>query len=336
MKKLLATLLLGAALAVAALPVAAQGADTMVTVTANGSAAAVSLNLPKDTAQGVKAFQLSFEVKSDDPVEASFSFDKSLPGTVQEYRYDASTGRLNIYVAGRDELLPQGSAELGQVCLTGTAGNATVSVVEDSLQLANGALVKTSVEASSNGEVSLELNNKATPAPQNTAKPSATPTPQNTAKPSATPAPQNTAKPSTTPAPQNTVKPSTTPASGASGTQNDSVRDTAATASPTLSAAPVLTPSAGQSNVVSGGSGSKKPSAGSNASSDSDKVLSTETTPEPEAVVQATATPKPSATSENAMDAAGEKTSSALTLVPILAIAVLAVVVVVVVLRRRR
>lgn len=314
MKKLLATLLLGAALAVAALPVAAQGADTMVTVTANGSAAAVSLNLPKDTAQGVKAFQLSFEVKSDDPVEASFAFDKSLPGTVQEYRYDASTGRLNIYVAGRDELLPQGSAELGQVCLTGTTGSATVSVVEDSLQLANGALVKTSVEASSNGEVSLELNDKATPAPQNTAKPSATP------------APQNTAKPSTTPA-----------SSTSSGTQNsDSARDTVATASPTPSAAPVLTPSAGQSNTVSGGSGSKKPSAGSNVSSDSEEILSTETTPEPEATAQATATPKPSATPENAMDAAGEETPSGLPLVPVLVIAVLAVVVVAVVLMLRR
>lgn len=302
MKKLLGTLLLGAALAVAALPVAAQGADTMVTVTANGSAAAVSLNLPKDTAQGVKAFQLSFEVKSDDPVEASFAFDKSLPGTVQEYRYDASTGRLNIYVAGRDELLPQGSAELGQVCLTGTTGSATVSVVEDSLQLANGALVKTSVEASSNGEVSLELNDKATPAPQNTAKPSTTPA-----------------------------------SSTSSGTQNsDSARDTVATASPTPSAAPVLTPSAGQSNTVSGGSGSKKPSAGSNVSSDSEEILSTETTPEPEATAQATATPKPSATPENAMDAAGEETPSGLPLVPVLVIAVLAVVVVAVVLMLRR
>ena len=274
----------------------------MVTVTANGSAAAVSLNLPKDTAQGVKAFQLSFEVKSDDPVEASFAFDKSLPGTVQEYRYDASTGRLNIYVAGRDELLPQGSAELGQVCLTGTTGSATVSVVEDSLQLANGALVKTSVEASSNGEVSLELNDKATPAPQNTAKPSTTPA-----------------------------------SSTSSGTQNsDSARDTVATASPTPSAAPVLTPSAGQSNTVSGGSGSKKPSAGSNVSSDSEEILSTETTPEPEATAQATATPKPSATPENAMDAAGEETPSGLPLVPVLVIAVLAVVVVAVVLMLRR
>lgn len=310
MKKLLATLLLGAALAAAALPVSAREADSTVTVTATGNAAAVSLNLPENTVQGVKAFQLSFEVDSDEALDASFAFDKSLPGTVQEYRYDASVGRLNIYVAGRDDVLPGGSTSLGQVRLTGGTGTATVRVVADSLQLVDGAQGKTEIEAASNGEVSLDLNDKATPAPQNTAKPSA---PSETAAPSAD--------------------------SGSEPQHTDIPRDTTASAaSPSPSALPVVTPSAGQPSTAPGGSGSKKPSVSGNAASDGENVLSTGTTPEPETTAQATATPKPSATPENAADEAGEKTSSGLPLVPILVIVGLAVVaaVVVLVIRRRR
>lgn len=307
MKKLLATLLLGAALAAAALPVSAQEADSTVTVTANGNAAAVSLNLPKDMVQGVKAFQLSFEVDGEESVDASFAFDKSLPGTVQEYRYDASTGRLNVYVAGRDDVLPGGSTSLGQVRLTGGTGTATVSVVADSLQLVNGAQGKTEIEATSNGEVSLDLNDKATPAPQNTAKPSA-------------PSEQ---------AGQDTENTSESQNSGQEAADN---------ASSMPSAVPVVTPSAGQSSAAPNGSGNKKPSAGSNASSGSEEVLSAEATPEPETTAQATATPKSSATPENAVNVAGEETSSGLPLMPILVIVGLAVVVAVVVLviRRRR
>lgn len=310
MKKLLATLLLGAALAAAALPVSAREADNTVTVTATGNTAAVSLNLPENTVQGVKAFQLSFEVDSDESLDASFAFDKSLPGTVQEYRYDASTGRLNIYVAGRDDVLPGGSTSLGQVRLTGGTGTATVSVVADSLQLVNGAQGKTEMETTSNGEVGVNLNDKATPAPQNTPKPSA---------------PSETAVPSVD--------------SGSEPQHTDDSQDTTtAAASPSPSALPAVTPSAGQSSTVPSGSGSKKPSVSDNAVSDGEKVLSNETTPEPEATAQATATPKPSATSESAADAAGEKTSSGLPLVPILVIVGLAVVaaVVVLVIRRRR
>lgn len=79
MKKLLVTLLLGAALAVAALPVSAQGTDGTVTLTADGNAAAVSLALPQEAAQGVTALRLSFELESSEPVEAEFVFDAAPP-----------------------------------------------------------------------------------------------------------------------------------------------------------------------------------------------------------------------------------------------------------------
>lgn len=175
MKKILAALLLGAALAVAALPVSAQGVDSTVTMTAKGDTAAVRLDLPESTAQGVKALRLSFQVDSSEPVNAEFAFDKSLPGTVQEYRYDSDTGRMDVYVAGRDEILPTGTADLGQIKVdVSQTGTATIRLVENSLELVNGALGVTSTSTSSNGEAALEPENPSTPATPNPESPSQT------------------------------------------------------------------------------------------------------------------------------------------------------------------
>lgn len=173
MKKLLATLLLGAALAMAALPVSAQGTDGTVTLTADGNAAAVSLALPQEAAQGVTALRLSFEVESSEPVEAEFVFDAALPGTVQQYRYDAANGRLNVYVAGREDLLPDGNAALGEVRVKSSqATTATVRVVQDSLELVDAALAKSEATTSSNGEVSLTVDDNGGTTPQPSEKPS--------------------------------------------------------------------------------------------------------------------------------------------------------------------
>lgn len=173
MKKLLATLLLGAALAVAALPVSAQGTDGTVTLTADGNAAAVSLALPQEAAQGVTALRLSFEVESSEPVEAEFVFDAALPGTVQQYRYDAASGRLNVYVAGREDLLPDGNAALGEVRVKSSqATTATVRVVQDSLELVDAALAKSEATTSSNGDVSLTVDDNGGTTPQPSEKPS--------------------------------------------------------------------------------------------------------------------------------------------------------------------
>ena len=74
MKKFLATLLLGLALTVAALPAAAETSGSPVTLTATDGGASVRLDLPADTVQGVKALRLRFAVESADPVEADFAF----------------------------------------------------------------------------------------------------------------------------------------------------------------------------------------------------------------------------------------------------------------------
>lgn len=268
MKKLLATLLLGAALAVAALPVSAQGTDGTVTLTADGNAAAVSLALPQEAAQGVTALRLSFEVESSEPVEAEFVFDAALPGTVQQYRYDAASGRLNVYVAGREELLPDGNAALGEVRVESSqASTATVRVVQDSLELVDAALAKSEATTSSNGEVSLTLDGNGGTTPQPSEKPSG----------------------------GNSNQGSSSQGSSSNQTTQSSPAPTMVTATaPTPTAAPTT---AGQQPTAQSGSGSKKPT-GSKA------TPAPSATPEPDEETQATATPAPTASPEAATQTA--------------------------------
>lgn len=264
MKKLLATLLLGAALAVAALPVSAQGTDGTVTLTADGNAAAVSLALPQEAAQGVTALRLSFEVESSEPVEAEFVFDAALPGTVQQYRYDAVSGRLNVYVAGREDLLPDGNAALGEVRVKSSqASTATVRVVQDSLELVDAALAKSEATTSSNGEVSLTVDDNGGTTPQPSEKPSGGGN-------------------------------SNQGSSSNQTTQSSPAPTTVTSTAPTPTAAPTT---AGQLPTAQSGSGSKKPT-GSKA------TPAPSATPEPDEETQATATPAPTASPEAATEAA--------------------------------
>lgn len=264
MKKLLVTLLLGAALAVAALPVSAQGTDGTVTLTADGNAAAVSLALPQEAAQGVTALRLSFEVESSEPVEAEFVFDAAPPpGTVQQYRYDAASGRLNVYVAGREDLLPDGNAALGEVRVKSSqATTATVRVVQDSLELVDAALAKSEATTSSNGDVSLTVDDNGGTTPQ----------------------------------------PSEKPSGGNSNQGSSSNQTTQSSPAPTTVTATAPTPTAalttaGQQPTAQSGSGSKKPT-GSKATPAPSATL------EPGEETQATATPAPTTSPEAATQTA--------------------------------
>ena len=158
MKKLLAALLLGLVLGVAALPVSALGAQGDVTLTARKDGADVALALPEDEAEGITALSLGFTLEGG-PVEgASFDFAAGLDSTVQEYRYDAQTGRLNIYIAGGQEVLPGGTAELGRITVQAPQGaQVEIGVAEDSLQLVNSAFGKTAGAAAQGAPVSITV-----------------------------------------------------------------------------------------------------------------------------------------------------------------------------------
>lgn len=308
MKKILATLLLGLALTVAALPAAAETSGSPVTLTATDGGASVRLDLPADTVQGVKALRLRFAVESANPVEADFAFDSALPGSVQQYRYDAATGAMTVYVAGGQELLPQGTASLGSIRLDVPAGStATVHLVENSLELVNGAFGRT--EAPAVGNVSVEVTAaEKTPAP--------TPTPAPTQTPPGQPSQQNTA------GQQSGNTQSTQSASNAA--------PTATPAAPAATAqAPVPSAGSGQTAASGNSGGTKKPVKGSGSAS-----TETQVTPNPTEVPAATATPEPDeqsavtpapATPEQAETAAAPAVN--LPLVALIAVAFLAVVV---------
>lgn len=92
---------------------------------------------------------------------------------MQQYRYDAASGRLNVYVAGREDLLPDGNAALGEVRVKSSqATTATVRVVQDSLELVDAALAKSEATTSSNGDVSLTVDDNGGTTPQPSEKPS--------------------------------------------------------------------------------------------------------------------------------------------------------------------
>ena len=141
MKKLFATLLLGSMMAAATLAVSAEESGAVV-LTPSTDGAQVSLNLPSDTTQDITTMRLSLTVTSTDPLDAKFVFDDAIESSVQEYRYDADSGRLNVYLSGRSTLFADGTLDLGQVQLTtrdGKPAQATLTAGEDAVQLVNAA-----------------------------------------------------------------------------------------------------------------------------------------------------------------------------------------------------
>lgn len=140
MKKLFATLLLGGVMAAAALAVPAQG--SAVTITPDAGGAAVHLSLPSDTTRDITSLRLSIAVDAAQPVEVQFAFDDSLSSKIQEYRYDADAGSLNIYLSGNSSIFTEASLDLGQVSLStpdGKPAQATLRVDDSSIQLLNAA-----------------------------------------------------------------------------------------------------------------------------------------------------------------------------------------------------
>ncbi len=118
----------------------AQDAVGTVTMTADGDRAAVTLSLPAQEVDGITSLRLSFDVQTDDAATVEFVFDEGLQSSVQQARYNASAGRLTIYLAGRQAVFTEGTVSLGEIRLSASQDlTATVQVQEDSLRLANGA-----------------------------------------------------------------------------------------------------------------------------------------------------------------------------------------------------
>lgn len=175
MKKLFATLLLGSVLSAAALAVPAQQSSAVTIIPGTGNAQ-LRLELPDSVAQDVTTMRLSVTVASTDALQASFVFDDEVQSSIREYRYDADSGQLNIYLSGRTELFADGSLDLGEIHLTtadGSAARATVSAAADCLEFRNAALGKPDQPdiAPVSAEVTLEGKEETPPADLPDSKP---------------------------------------------------------------------------------------------------------------------------------------------------------------------
>lgn len=143
MKKIIAGLVCGAVMLAGLIPAAFAVSSASVSMQATSDQAATTLNL-SDSAQEVTAVSLSFQVNvtagSSEKASVWFAFDSGLPANIQEYRYNAQTGRLTLYLSGKNALFQQDSTLLGSIkASTQDATGLTVSVqpISDSLKLVN-------------------------------------------------------------------------------------------------------------------------------------------------------------------------------------------------------
>lgn len=144
MKKYLATLLFAVLLA---FPAAAQGTGDAVVMTSQGDRATVTVTLPQNEASGVTSLSLSFDVQKGTEGSVQFDFSDTLQSSVQQYRYNAETGRLTVYLSGTKPIFTDGSATLGTIRLdSAKSAAASVRVGEDSLKLVNAAFGSTAAQ----------------------------------------------------------------------------------------------------------------------------------------------------------------------------------------------
>ena len=144
MKKCLATLLFAVLLA---FPAAAQGTGDAVVMTSQGDRATVTVTLPQNEASGVTSLSLSFDVQKGTEGSVQFDFSDTLQSSVQQYCYNAETGRLTVYLSGTKPIFTDGSATLGTIRLdSAKSAAASVRVGEDSLKLVNAAFGSTAAQ----------------------------------------------------------------------------------------------------------------------------------------------------------------------------------------------
>ena len=156
----------------------------------------VTLDSSHAAKEGISSccFSLTVEPENGNHVEFVFAGDLA---EIMEYRYNADEKKLNVYVAGKDSLFPEGTESLaiGKVVVTdgsGNSGTATVSVDEGSLQFVYGAearimedvAIPEAVKLGQSGGSDLLIpppGSLVTPPPVETSEPEAPPAPSESA-----------------------------------------------------------------------------------------------------------------------------------------------------------
>ena len=149
----------------------------------------VTVVLPRAVREGISSLGFSLSVEPAGEASAEFQFNGNM-AEILEYRYDKSSGKLNVYVAGTEALFAEGtdSLTIGEVVVRDSSGReaaAGVSFVEGSLQYVHGAELKTVTDMDLPGTVQIGSSSGMTPA----TTPPATQAPVVTQPPAVTQAP---------------------------------------------------------------------------------------------------------------------------------------------------
>lgn len=127
-------------------PVTAQAAQEEVELQVNGSQAEVIIRLPESQTDMITSMQLGFTVhvtNGTDNTRIEFEFSEEVDSVIQEYRYQAEQGTLNLYVSGTSDLFDAENNELklGTISLKNGSENtnAELTVRPESFKLVNKA-----------------------------------------------------------------------------------------------------------------------------------------------------------------------------------------------------
>ena len=148
MRKYLTGILTAALVLMAVLPlkVSAGGGEALY-LEAEGEGVKVRLALPGADGEMLSSLQLALTVTSDtaENLEAAFQFEEALTGKAKvcEARYQAESGTLNLYIAGREPLFARGEETLTLGRVVAEGGSFTVEAEEDALTLAEGSSKRT-------------------------------------------------------------------------------------------------------------------------------------------------------------------------------------------------
>lgn len=94
----------------------------------------------------------AFSMKASFKVEATkgsvqnvkFNFDQSMTSTVNEYRYQADSNTLTVYISGKKDLILDDTMTLGNISFDATSNtDVNITFIEDSLQYVSSAYSKT-------------------------------------------------------------------------------------------------------------------------------------------------------------------------------------------------
>lgn len=148
MKKYICFIMISVSLFAALLSLRAQAASgDGLRLDNGGTVTVVSQHAAKE---GISSLCFSLSVESANGASVEFQFGES-KAKILDYRYDAASGSLKVYLAGTEALFAEGTDALtvGKIKVLDGSGNevtATVSAVENSLQYVYGTEVKTMLE----------------------------------------------------------------------------------------------------------------------------------------------------------------------------------------------